>query len=52
MGSFPSIDHEILKALIRRKIKCKETLWLIDLIIDASNEQEAVRVHPSLVRLI
>jgi RNA-directed DNA polymerase len=42
MGSFPSIDHEILKALIRRKIKCKETLWLIDLIIDASNEQEAV----------
>lgn len=39
---FPSIDHEILKTLIRRKIKCHETLWLIDKIIDASNEQEPV----------
>lgn len=39
---FPSIDHEILKILIRRKIKCRETLWLIDTIIDASNEQEPV----------
>lgn len=37
---FPSIDHEILKGLIRRKIKCAETLWLIDRIIDASNMQE------------
>jgi retron-type reverse transcriptase len=37
---FPSIDHAILKALIRRKIKCPETLWLIDTIIDGSNEQE------------
>jgi retron-type reverse transcriptase len=37
---FPSIDHEILKALIRRKIKCPDTLWLIDTIIDRSNEQE------------
>ena len=31
---FPSIDHDILKSLIRRKIKCRDTLWLIDLIID------------------
>ena len=30
---FPSIDHEILKQLIRRKIKCQNTLWLIDTII-------------------
>lgn len=37
---FPSIDHEILKALIRRKIKCSDTLWLIDTIIDGSNAQE------------
>lgn len=37
---FPSIDHEILKALIRRRIKCSDTLWLIDTIINASNEQE------------
>lgn len=36
---FPSIDHEILKHLIRKHIKCPETLWLIDTIIDASNEQ-------------
>ena len=36
---FPSIDHEILKQLIRRKIKCPDTLWLIDTIIDGSNEQ-------------
>lgn len=39
---FPSIDHEILKEIIRRKIKCKNTLWLIDLIIDASNPQEEI----------
>jgi retron-type reverse transcriptase len=36
---FPSIDHEILKTLLRRKIKCPDTLWLIDLIIDRSNPQ-------------
>jgi RNA-directed DNA polymerase len=39
---FPSIDHEILKALIRERIKCPDTLWLIDLIIDASNDQPPV----------
>jgi len=38
---FPSIDHEILKQLVRRKIKCRDTLWLIDTIIDNSNEQVA-----------
>lgn len=37
---FPSIDHAILKNEIRWKIKCKETLNLIDKIIDNSNEQE------------
>jgi retron-type reverse transcriptase len=36
---FPNIDHEILKTLVRRKIKCPDTLWLIDTIIDNSNEQ-------------
>jgi len=36
---FPSIDHSILKNLIRRKLKCKDTLWLTDTIIDNSNEQ-------------
>lgn len=38
---FPSIDHEILKSIIARKIKCKPTLALIELIIDNSNPQEA-----------
>ncbi|WP_341531171.1 RNA-directed DNA polymerase [Nostoc sp. UHCC 0302] len=39
---FPSIDHTILKNLLRRKIKCLDTLWLIDTIIDGSNQQEPV----------
>jgi retron-type reverse transcriptase len=37
---FASIDHDILKTLIRRKIKCRDTLWLVEQIIDNSNEQE------------
>jgi len=37
---FPSIDHAFLKAVIRRKIKCPKTLWLIDLFIDTSNPQD------------
>jgi retron-type reverse transcriptase len=36
---FPSIDHQILKNILYQKIKCSRTLWLIDLIIDNSNEQ-------------
>jgi retron-type reverse transcriptase len=39
---FPTIDHEILKEIIRRKIKCPDTLWLIETIIDNSNEQEQI----------
>ena len=31
---FPSIDIAILKQIIRRKLKCRETLWLIDTILD------------------
>ena len=42
---FPSIDHQILKQLIRRKIKCPDTLWLIDRIIDNSNPQIPVIEH-------
>lgn len=45
---FPSIDHAILKSLIRRKIKCPDTLWLIDTIIDSSNPQEpSIEYFPS-----
>ena len=36
---FPSIDHAILKGALRQKIKCPDTLWLIDVIIDGSNDQ-------------
>lgn len=42
---FPSIDHEILKAKVRRKIKCQGTLRMIDLIIDGSNPQDEVIRH-------
>lgn len=37
---FPSIDHEILKTLLRKKIADAPTLSLLDLIIDSANEQE------------
>lgn len=33
---YPSANNEILKKLIRRKIKCNDTLWLIDEIIDST----------------
>ncbi len=42
---FPSIDHEILKQKIRRKIKCEKTLRLTDLIIDSSNRQDDAFFH-------
>jgi retron-type reverse transcriptase len=42
---FPSIDHELLKSVIRCKIKCKETLWLIDTVINNSNEQPPAVFH-------
>lgn len=34
---YPSIDHEILKSIIRRKIKDPELLWLLDEIIDSAD---------------
>ena len=39
---FASIDHELLKRAIRKKIADSKILKLIDLIIDSSNEQEPV----------
>ncbi len=42
---FPSIDHAILKTLLHHKIKCKDTLWLIETIIDNSNPQEPMIEH-------
>jgi RNA-directed DNA polymerase len=33
---YPSIDHEVLKGLLRRKFKDLELLWLLDEIIDSA----------------
>ncbi len=33
---YPSIDHDILKSLLRRKIKDQDLLWLLDEIIDSA----------------
>lgn len=44
---FPSMDHEILKDLLARVVKCQQTLELAARIIDGSNEQEeAVAYFP------
>jgi retron-type reverse transcriptase len=32
---YPSVNHAILKRIVRQKIKCPNTLWLIDDIIDS-----------------
>lgn len=34
---YPSIDHDILKLLLRRKIKDNDLLWLLDEIIDSAD---------------
>lgn len=39
---FPSIDHQLLKETFRGLIKDKDALWLMNLIVDHSNEQEPV----------
>ena len=39
---FPSLDHEICKELVARKIKDKQVIWLVAQIIDHSNPQEEV----------
>ncbi|MEI7842866.1 MAG: RNA-directed DNA polymerase [Gallionellaceae bacterium] len=45
---FPSVDHEILKSDLRRRIACEPTLGLMDAIIDGSNPQEPVNlIFPS-----
>ena len=42
---FPSLDHEVLKEIIRRSLKDTEVLWVCDLVIDHSNEQEPIVLH-------
>src|SRR5262245_48434567 len=39
---FPSLDHQVLKGLLARKIKDPDVLWLAGRIIDHSNPQEEV----------
>ncbi len=39
---FPSIDHEVLKATLRRTLKDQQILALCDRIIDGSNQQEPI----------
>jgi retron-type reverse transcriptase len=34
---YPNVDHEILKQLLRRKIKDTDLLWLLDEIIDSTD---------------
>ena len=39
---FPSVDIAILKQLIRRKLKCPDTLWLIETILDTPSQGEPI----------
>ncbi|MCK5541846.1 MAG: hypothetical protein KAI40_04070 [Desulfobacterales bacterium] len=39
---FPSIDHKILYEKIEKKIKCKDTLWLIKKIIDSREDKNNI----------
>ena len=32
---YPSVDHDVLKGVLRRKIKCRDMLSLLDVIIDS-----------------
>jgi len=42
---FPSIDHDILYAAIEKRIADPDVLWLIQTIIENSNQQEPVLDH-------
>ena len=41
---FPSIDHDTLKRLLRKRIACPETLWLCDVIIDSTGSDTGVPI--------
>lgn len=41
---YPSVNHEVLKRLIRRKIKCKDTLWILDDLIDGSSGNTGIPI--------
>lgn len=41
---YPSIDHAILKTVVRRKLKDPDLLWLLDVIIDSVPEGEGIPI--------
>ncbi|MBI3584178.1 MAG: group II intron reverse transcriptase domain-containing protein [Nitrospinae bacterium] len=41
---FPSVDHEALKNIIRRTIRCKRTLMLIDEIVDSADGDKGLPI--------
>ena len=43
---FPSIDHQVLLNLIKRKIACDDTLWLIQKVLD-SHHMMAGNLQPA-----
>jgi retron-type reverse transcriptase len=43
---FPSIDQDILLGIIRRKIKCKDTLWLIEQIVRSRADSGVICYFP------
>ncbi|WP_341736633.1 hypothetical protein [Microcoleus sp. CAWBG640] len=47
---FASIDHEILKSLLHRKLKCADTLWLVDKIKEGANFL-GFRILPDRIRV-
>ena len=42
---FPGIDHQVIKDLVRRRVKDPGVLWLVDAIVDASCPQEPAAWH-------
>lgn len=44
---YPSIDHDVAKAQIRKMVKCKKTLRMFDAIIDVHNEGMPIGSFPS-----
>lgn len=39
---FPSISHDALKRIIRRHVVCRDTLWLVDEVIDSAADGGAL----------
>ena len=42
---FPSIPHDVLKRIYRRTIYCRDTLWLLDTIIDSGSSLNEIIVR-------